>query len=428
MTDDAAAATDAESPADEILAGAVVAFAGRLRGEGVTVAPDATSTATEAVAVVGFQDETRIRDALRATLLTRADDFDAFDELFPSAWRRALLDATRAGVRAEAAVDDSAAATPPPAVDAVAEDRRDADPSHAGLESAAAARVTGDQSVIWGPAGRTDESTAGYSPMGSAPFDATAAFDDPPAPDVPQTIARLRRALATEPGRRRRPASDGRFRDSRRALRRGLATGGVPLVSPMREPASTTLRTLVLVDVSRSMLDALDPSVLLATVHGIVRSRQQCRASVVLFDADAQDVTDAFDAPTVSAVASNLADAAAVWGGGTRIGHALSFVRRSQPDAVDRRTVVLVVSDGLDVGDIDLLDAELAHLARRSRAILWLNPLAGAPGYEPTCRGIRTALPYVRGPFPFADVADLRALAEHLERRGVDGARPIGVG
>ncbi|HVC18757.1 MAG TPA: VWA domain-containing protein [Vicinamibacterales bacterium] len=73
-----------------------------------------------------------------------------------------------------------------------------------------------------------------------------------------------------------------------------------------------------------------------------------------------------------------------------------------------RATVVIVISDGLDVGEPELLRGAMRELSRRSAAVVWLNPLLETPGYEPTARGMRAARPYVT---TFGSVNDAEGLA-----------------
>ncbi len=103
------------------------------------------------------------------------------------------------------------------------------------------------------------------------------------------------------------------------------------------------------------------------------------------------------------------------WSGGTRIGEALKtfnfdWARR----VLGGGAVVLIISDGWDRGDIDLLEHEMARLQRSCHRLIWLNPLLGSPNYEPLSRGIKTSLPYVDDFLPVHNLASLEDLAEHL--------------
>jgi uncharacterized protein with von Willebrand factor type A (vWA) domain len=255
-----------------------------------------------------------------------------------------------------------------------------------------------------------------YSAVGgSQPVDATAV----PSPDDPEAIEQFVDALGVLPGRRSRRSHRGASIDARAALRESLDTGGAPLELPYTAPVESELRCCLLIDVSGSVLDTVDRGALLALGERLATRSRSPR--VFLFDTELVEATAAF-ADAVGEPAAALAAAEIEWGGGTRIGHAFETLRRTAPHAVDRRTVVVVVSDGLDVGDNDLLAEGITWLGDRSRAVVWLNPLAVSPAFEPTSRGMATVEPYLDALFGFATAADLRAAASQLDRLGFGGA------
>ena len=113
-----------------------------------------------------------------------------------------------------------------------------------------------------------------------------------------------------------------------------------------------------------------------------------------------------------------LAEAAAAvadWGGGTRIGEA---IKRFNFDwgrrVLGQGAVVLVISDGWDRGDVDLLRREVGRLARSCDRLIWLNPLLGSPGYRPLTRGIRAVLPLVDDFLPVHNLESLDQLGRVL--------------
>ena len=81
---------------------------------------------------------------------------------------------------------------------------------------------------------------------------------------------------------------------------------------------------------------------------------------------------------------------------------------------IDTKTVVIVLSDGWDTGDADVLEHEMEELQRRARRVIWLNPLMSNPGYQPLCRGMRTAMPYIEVFAAAHNLASLMELEEHL--------------
>ena len=103
------------------------------------------------------------------------------------------------------------------------------------------------------------------------------------------------------------------------------------------------------------------------------------------------------------------------WSGGTRIGESLHELnRRWVRRTVRSGAVVLLVSDGWERGDPALLAREMGTLRRSCHRLLWIDPLAARPGFEPTNVGLQAALPFVDELVPAASVASLEELAARL--------------
>jgi uncharacterized protein with von Willebrand factor type A (vWA) domain len=238
------------------------------------------------------------------------------------------------------------------------------------------------------------EEAAVFAPSGYSPLDADAAD----APELPRLEGGWREAarsfvrrLYLGLSRRWRPASRGRRFDLRRTLRAGLQTGGEAM-SPrwLRRPRRAP-RIVLLVDGSRSMSayarTALQIAVALASAT--------MRVEVFTFSTELERVTD--DVRRAAAgEARRLERLHHAWAGGTTIGACLGdFLRRFGERMVGRDTVVVIASDGLDVGAPDMLRDAMRELNRRSAGVVWLNPLLGTEGYEPTAAGMRAAHPYI---------------------------------
>jgi len=405
--------------------GEIVRFAQRLRAE-TSVPANASVDAARALATVGLNDRARVQAALAASLVSSPDGRDRFEALFPAFWarlRRALKGAAVADERtapdlgSDRDMDRSREAVSTPADPT---DRSELDSTDADTNSVRA--TTGRREVtnrlLSGSASDSRERRV-YSAAGRSEDigDTSTGLTDVER----RAVDRFRAALSSVPGRRSRPDDGAAALDARRTLRTSLKTGGAPIELPRVEAARTELRCRLLVDVSRSVLDTLDREILLSTVHRLHDGALDART--FLFDTDLREVSEAFDRTEGDPVAA-LRAAETRWGGGTRVGAALGSLRGEHPTAVDRRTVVVVVSDGLDVGEPDQLEAGMVWLSRTAKAVVWLNPLAKSEGYEPTCRGMATALPYVDGLFAFASPTDLAEAARQLERQGLSG--PVG--
>jgi len=105
------------------------------------------------------------------------------------------------------------------------------------------------------------------------------------------------------------------------------------------------------------------------------------------------------------------------WSGGTRIGESIREFNQIWGRLVDRRTIVLLLSDGWDTGEPDVLAQEMLTLKRRAARVIWLNPLLGNPSYEPLTRGMAAALPLVDHFAAAHNLESLRRLAGHLNVR-----------
>jgi uncharacterized protein with von Willebrand factor type A (vWA) domain len=145
---------------------------------------------------------------------------------------------------------------------------------------------------------------------------------------------------------------------------------------------------------------------------------------IFLFGTRLTRITREISDKAPEAALADVAGAVADWSGGTRIGEALhEFNFRWGRRVLSRGAAVLLISDGWDRGEPELLAAEMARLQRSAHRVIWLNPLLGSPDYEPLTRGMRAALPYVDDFLPVHSLASLEALARRLE--GLPEDRPL---
>jgi len=406
---------------DDHVRAELVRFVRGLRGAGASVPANAAPTAARALGEVGLDERDRVRTALRAALLTDREDFETFDRLFEEFWRRLTAGpgAEREGSRPDE--DEPGGGLAPFGARSANEagtdvgddgDDGDDDANERPLGGSFAAGFADETDAEGDEAGTT---TALYSRSGSASAVEGALLTG--GEDLGPAFRELSRALAGLQGRRFGPGTDRA--DVRRALRSSVSTGGTLLSVPRRERRRTAVRALLLVDVSRSVLDVLDRGFLVDFLRQARREWRDTRA--FLFDEDLREVTGAVDASSSAAAMRALEAAEAEWGGGTRIGGSLASLHERHPGAVDRRTVAFLVSDGLERGDVSALERELSWLSRRAMRVLWLNPLAAGEGYEPTASGMAAALPYLDGLFAFAGPGDVAELARQLRRQGPGG-------
>lgn len=158
------------------------------------------------------------------------------------------------------------------------------------------------------------------------------------------------------------------------------------------------------------MGDAAEPAIRTATALSALATNTE----TFTFSTTLRRVTA--DVRRAAAGERRTLDLREAWGGGTTIGACLNqFLLEHGPRLVDNDTIVLIASDGLDVGRPDLLRDTMASLARRSKGIIWMNPLVGTAGYQPTAVGMSLARPFISRLAAVTDPESLRSLARSMK-------------
>jgi uncharacterized protein with von Willebrand factor type A (vWA) domain len=214
----------------------------------------------------------------------------------------------------------------------------------------------------------------------------------------PEELAQLAQLMGQVPltvplrrSRRLTPAQSG-APDLRRTLRRSFRTGGEPLERAWRMRRKRRRRLVLLLDISGSMADYSRALVMFA--HAALRGDRRFEA--FCFGTRLTRVTRALAASDANEALERAAAEVVDWEGGTRIGESLKrFLDDFGHGGLARGAVVVVCSDGLDVGEPELLRGQMARLSRLAYRVVWVNPLREDPAYEPLARGMKAALPYV---------------------------------
>lgn len=353
--------------------------------------------AARALDVVNVSDEQAVRHALRAVLAATREDAAIFDHVFdrfffpdrPGASQDHLTNLhrqreSRSG-GAEASqhrgkTDDLAATDPD---------------ESSGEATGPMAPLEASEDVVE-DAARLARST--YSPIEGESAGAPELFDVDLA--WVEAARALVRRVQVGLSRRWRPVAKGRRFDLRHTLRASLQTGGEAFVPRWLGRPRQTPRFVLLIDGSRSMSESARTALRVAQAMAHASSRVE----VFTFSTALRRVTSELRHAAVGGTRT-LPALEGAWGGGTRIGGCFTeFLRRFGGRLIRRDTVVIVTSDGLDVGEPDALLQTMRELHRRSAALVWLNPLLETPGYEPTALGMSIARPFVT---TFSSVTDL---------------------
>jgi uncharacterized protein with von Willebrand factor type A (vWA) domain len=375
------------------LPGNLIAFGDGLRREyGFRIGAGEIRDAARALEVVPLANERAVRNALRPTLSRTREDAAVFDDAFTR-----FFFPGPSGVRQDEA---------PPVLRKVVPDMPGRDEGAGSDESSLPAGEAAGAEEGSGEAEPMRLARASYSPLEADAVGPGPLLKPAEAPwrDAARLlVCRLRLGLS----RRSKPAASGRRLDVRRTLRASLQTGGEPLEARWLCRRRRAPRFVLLIDGSRSMdayaATALRVAVAIASVT--------MRLDVFTFSTSLRRVTGEVRRAAAGA-ACRLEHLQNAWGGGTSIGLCLSaFLRRFGERSLSRDTVVIVTSDGLDVGAPGALRESMRELHRRSAGIVWLNPLLETPGYEPTAAGMSVARPFVSTLTSVGTPADLRRLA-----------------
>jgi len=231
--------------------------------------------------------------------------------------------------------------------------------------------------------------------------------------EIKALIANLAWRVDRRRTRRRQPGGGPQI-DFRRTLRRNMKYGGHLLEWAYRERKYKPRPLVVLADVSGSM--ERYTRLLLHFVYGLSLGLDQPVESFV-FGTRLTRITRHLEHEDVEQALREVSGAVVDWAGGTRIGESLKDFNFSWGRRVlGHGAVVLIISDGWDRGEPELLTREMARLQRTCHRLIWLNPLLGSPEYEPLTRGIQAALPYVDDFLPVHNLASLEELADRLAR------------
>jgi uncharacterized protein len=365
-----------------------------LRAAGLPAGTGRILDAERALAAVGVSSRDAAYWALHAVFVSRRAEHDIFDEAF------------RAFFRPRGELDDMMAMLLP-RVDAGGQQQPDV--------SRRVAEAMGQIKTGKGrPRDRDEEQVDAILTASEREVLRKKDFEQMTAAELARAraaMARMRLPVRDVATRRWRPDAMGPRIDLRATLRAGLRLGGAEIDLRRRTRRLRPPPLVCLADISGSM--ERYTRVLLHFLHALTTDRD--RVHVFLFGTRLTNVTRHLRRRDVDEALRRVSAAAPDWGGGTRIGAALSeFNRKWSRRVLSQGAVVLLITDGLDRDDTSLLATEMDRLHRSSRRVLWLNPLLRYAAFEPKAQGIRAILPHVDDHRPVHNLESLEDLAKAL--------------
>lgn len=352
--------TKTESSAHKIS----VAFARILRGAGLDVPLDSVIIFVNALGQLGLEDRNDVYWAAHATLIRRHEDTPIFDRAFAVFWdQRIAIDATisqRELVSMTLLIDD---------------------------ENTSADDTAGE------PVDDENTITLRFSSVETLRGKDFAEYNPAELREAEQFMSSLR--LAGPPKKSLRLIKTNRHgarHDIRRTMRASLQHDGEPIERYWREPSTRLRRLVVLLDISGSM----EPyaRALLRFMHAAVVGRQ--RVEAFTFGTRLTRITKELTSRDPDKALSQTSAQVSDWSGGTRLGECLrTFNDKWGVGGMARGSIFVVLSDGWDRGDPEVLAEQMQRLNRVAYRVIWVNPLKVSPGYAPLARGMAAALPYI---------------------------------
>ena len=334
-----------------------------LRQSGVTVGTQQTISCMQAVLLLESFNEEELKGIYRATLINRKQDLYQFDRAYDLLMKDYL--------------------TPP------SENEEGAEPHNR-------QSVVAKTREYAGAMARSEDEheqvrTEGYSAREVNHQKDFRLVDRRSMLDYVAELERIARRYATIARRKTKRAKRSGRVDLRTSIRESVKFDGEVMELHFKNKVPTHSRFVVVCDVSGSM--EIYSVFLLNFLYHLHRLRN-IRVESFVFSTYLQSLTKEFRSKNFPEMLRNVAVHFTGWSGGTKIGAAIESLNESFATSVSPRTIVIIMSDGWDTGDIALLDQEMLRLRRRAKSVIWINPLKGNLDYEPLAMGMAAARPY----------------------------------
>ena len=373
--------------AADVLGQKLMEFCHLLRGHEIEVTASRIIDTFRALKAINFFRRGDFYTVLETNLISRVSDRELFHQLFLQFWSGP----TWAGIPAPCLPGwEDECALPPHSVQN----------SRMQLES-----VTGGNE----PDDAPPRSLTMYSPTEMLSRKDFGKMSEQELMQVQRLISSMAQQMATMLSRRKKARKKAHGIDAGRTLRHSLRYGGEVVRLMRRGPKIGKTKMVLLCDVSGSM--DVYTKFLLQFLYGVQNGLRG--VETIVFSTRMSRITSLLRRRHIDAALELISEAVHDWSGGTKIGQCLKeFNDTMAPNMVTSKTLVVMISDGWDTGDTAVLDAEMARLRSRAHRIIWLNPLLGNPTYQPLCKGMHTALPYVHDFMPVHSAESLRQFGQ----------------
>ena len=366
------------------LAENIVQFCRFLRQKGFAAGTEEEAITLQALYFIDYSRPSVFQLALKATLCRSKAQVEEFDLLFNDYWKQA-------GKAVDAKIKDESSKKQKP----IAQQK-----SFKSLKT-------------WLHGNRNDETeeTATYSTRENISSMDFSVIPEEHVDELMLTIRALAKRLAAKKNRRYKFTNKINIPDLLHTLRKNLRRCGELLELAYRKPKRNRVNLVLLCDVSKSM--ELYTSFLIQFMYAF--QQVYGRMETFTFGTSLKRITPVLKEKHFRDALHLLGLENNDWAGGTRIGESLDdFVRLYSKRILDSKTIVIILSDGWDTGNMDILKKNMEFIHKKARKLIWLNPLAGYTSYRPDVIGMQTAMPFIDVFAPVHNVESLKRLSKWL--------------
>ena len=366
------------------LSGNIVQFCRFLRQKGFALSVEEEATALNALQFIDYSNRNIFALALKSICCKSRAQQNEFDDLFHQYWKEI-----------NTAIDSKIKTKPQPVLNPGSKDG-----SFKSLKS-------------WLNGNRDEdiEQTSAYSIHENLSRKDFSAVPSDELDELMLSIKALSKRLAAQLNRRYTKSTKINLPDLRKTLRKNMRYGGELLEIAFKKPRRNRIKLVVLCDVSKSM--DLYAAFLLQFMFAF--QQVYSRIETFAFSTSLQHITLVLKHTDFKEALGLLGKQNSSWSGGTRIGESLyQFVKEYASCLLDKRTIVIILSDGWDTGNIELLEQSMETIHARSKKVIWLNPVAGYAFYQPDAAGMQAAMPYIDVFAPVHNADSFRKLSRWL--------------
>ncbi len=344
----------------------VIQFCRFLREKGYTISSNEEAEALTALELINLGGKLQFRTCLRATLAKNAYQFEHFNDDFDDYFKQ-LSKAVDSKVRSQAQLGRNKTKGKAPSLESL-------------------------KNWLYNKPVSEERELAAYSPVTSFSKKEFSSMDQEELLLINKLIKRVSRQLIRERRRLHTRSKRPVKVDLKSTIRSNMKIGGELAHIRYKAQKKRRYNVVLICDVSRSM--ELYSKFFIHLMYAFQNAYD--KISTWVFSTAIHDVSDLLGYYEFEKAYELISERVPQWSGGTRIGSSLErFNQVSGNWTVNRRTIVFIVSDGWDTGEPEVLSQAMRQIHKRSKRLVWLNPLSGRPSYSPQTTGIKSALPFI---------------------------------